>query len=149
MTIFRSFIHCLFQFCSVVYALLQEGQYQKNGTNTGKGYIRFMSGDYDTTYHDILHKVYHRPWNWAERGALLSSLTKFSMIMIFFKVFQKKECPQFQDTHNRMERATGNQVWLLVTRGTYRKWPKLSVLNVFISDMLWSIYLNFEYYIMY
>ena len=56
MAIFRRFIFCHFEFCSVVWHFCGKTSIRRIEKIQERA-LRFVYGDYDTTYHDLLHKA--------------------------------------------------------------------------------------------
>ena len=56
MVIFRSFIHCHFEFCSVVWHFCGKTSTRRM-EKIQERVLRFVYGDYDTIYHVLLHKA--------------------------------------------------------------------------------------------
>ena len=56
MAIFRSFILCQFEFCSVVWHFCRKTSIRRMEKIQERA-LRFVYRDYDTTYHDLLHKA--------------------------------------------------------------------------------------------
>ena len=56
MAIFRTFILCHFEFCSVAWHFCGKTSIRRMGKKQERT-LRFVYGDYDTTYHDLLHKA--------------------------------------------------------------------------------------------
>ena len=56
MAIFRSFILCHFEFCSVVWHFCGKTSIRRMEKIQERA-LRFVYGDYDTTYHDLLHNA--------------------------------------------------------------------------------------------